>query len=188
MGVPRLGVKLELQLPAYTTATAMWAPSVSATCVIAQGNAGSLTHGARPGIEPASSWIPVVFLTRWATIGTLGSSIWMLPWCDESEKVSSRKTAGSDLTTSGCQISPAENLHLSLPSTADLGPKDMPPAPRLRPNLSLLVKKKKKKKMQYSKVLPSTLHDTEITLYFCRPWGQPGTHPISFNSPNRPMS
>ena len=29
-------------VPAYTTA---------------HGNAGSLTHGARPGIEPASSWI-----------------------------------------------------------------------------------------------------------------------------------
>ena len=27
MEVPRLGVKLELQLPAYTTATAMWDPS-----------------------------------------------------------------------------------------------------------------------------------------------------------------
>ena len=27
MEVPRLGVELELQLPAYTTATAMWDPS-----------------------------------------------------------------------------------------------------------------------------------------------------------------
>ena len=28
MEVPRLGVKLELQLPAYTTATATWDPSL----------------------------------------------------------------------------------------------------------------------------------------------------------------
>ena len=44
MEVPRLGVKLELQLLAYTTATA------------------------RPGIEPESSWILVGFVTtepRW---------------------------------------------------------------------------------------------------------------------------
>ena len=40
MDVPRLGVKLELQQPAYTTA---------------HGNTGSLTHWGRPALEPASS-------------------------------------------------------------------------------------------------------------------------------------
>ena len=40
MEVARLGVKLELQLLAYTRATAMWDLSQ----VSAQGNAGSLTH------------------------------------------------------------------------------------------------------------------------------------------------
>ena len=40
MQVPRLGVKLELQLPAYTTATAMW----DLTYTRAQGNARSLIH------------------------------------------------------------------------------------------------------------------------------------------------
>ena len=44
--VPRLGVKLELQLLSYTTA---------------HGNARSLTHWARPGVEPTSSWILVGF-------------------------------------------------------------------------------------------------------------------------------
>ena len=44
MEVPRLGIELELQLLAYTTA---------------HGNARSLTHRARPGIEPASSWVLV---------------------------------------------------------------------------------------------------------------------------------
>ena len=47
--VPRLGVELEPQLPAYTTA---------------QGNTGPLTHWERPGIQPASSWILVGFVTN----------------------------------------------------------------------------------------------------------------------------
>ena len=42
--VPRLGVELELQLLAYTTATAMWDPSPIATCTTTYGNARSLTH------------------------------------------------------------------------------------------------------------------------------------------------
>ena len=33
--------------------------AMSATCTAAHGNAGCLTHWARPGIEPASSWIRV---------------------------------------------------------------------------------------------------------------------------------
>ena len=38
---------------------------------IAQGTAGSLTHWARPGIEPATSWLLVGFVNHWATTGTL---------------------------------------------------------------------------------------------------------------------
>ena len=54
MEAPELGVGLELQLPAYATATAMiWATSVTYAPV--WGNTGSLTHQARPGIEPSSS-------------------------------------------------------------------------------------------------------------------------------------
>ena len=44
MEVPRLGVKSELQLPAYTTATAIWTRATSVTYIIAHGNARSLTH------------------------------------------------------------------------------------------------------------------------------------------------
>ena len=44
MEVPRLGVKSELQLPAYTTATAMPDPNLSAAYAIAHSNTGSLTH------------------------------------------------------------------------------------------------------------------------------------------------
>jgi len=58
MEVPRLGVKLELQLPAYTTPTAVQpAPQLMVT------NTRSLTHWAKPGIKPKSSWILVGFVT-----------------------------------------------------------------------------------------------------------------------------
>ena len=43
---PRLGVELELQLPAYATATAMpdWIRAASETYTAAHGNTGYLTH------------------------------------------------------------------------------------------------------------------------------------------------
>ena len=55
--VPRLGVNMELQLPAYTTATAT--PDLSHICHLHHSyrNARSLTQWARPGIEPTSSLI-----------------------------------------------------------------------------------------------------------------------------------
>ena len=65
--------------------------ATSVTCTTAQGNAGSLTHWARPGMGPASSWIPVRFvftepqrelrlaldLRNWSLVFTLraGSSV-----------------------------------------------------------------------------------------------------------------
>ena len=58
METPRLGVKSELQLPAYITATAT--PDLSGIC--------NLHHSSRQGhilrIQPASSWIRVGFITR----------------------------------------------------------------------------------------------------------------------------
>ena len=62
MEVPRLGVELELLLPAYTTATALW--DLSCVC--------DLYHSSRqcwipsrlsPGIEPSSSWTLVGFVS-----------------------------------------------------------------------------------------------------------------------------
>ena len=47
-----------------------WIRAKSATYTTAHGNAGSLTHWARPGIKLASWWILVRFLTCWATMGT----------------------------------------------------------------------------------------------------------------------
>ena len=55
MEVPRPGIKSELQLPAYTTATATWIWATSMTYTTAFGNAGFLTCWANSGIEPASS-------------------------------------------------------------------------------------------------------------------------------------
>ena len=44
MEVPKLGVKSELQLPAYTTVTATLDPSRICDLHHSQGNTGSLTH------------------------------------------------------------------------------------------------------------------------------------------------
>ena len=57
------GGRIELQLPAYTTATAMQDMSTSATYTTAHSNTGSLTPQARPGLEPTTSWILVGFFT-----------------------------------------------------------------------------------------------------------------------------
>ena len=71
MEVLRPGVQVELQMPAYTTAIAMPDPqpqqhqiqATSATYTTAYGNAKSLTHWARPGIEPVSSWTLARFVS-----------------------------------------------------------------------------------------------------------------------------
>jgi len=43
------------------------------TWATSHGNAGSLTHWARPGIKPASSWMPVRFVNCQAMTGTPNS-------------------------------------------------------------------------------------------------------------------
>ena len=40
------------------------------TYTTAHGNAGSLTHWARPGVKPSSSWMLVGFINCWAIMGT----------------------------------------------------------------------------------------------------------------------
>ena len=44
--------------------------AASGTYTTAHGNTESLTHWARPGIEPATSWFLVRFINRWAMTGT----------------------------------------------------------------------------------------------------------------------
>ena len=67
MEVPGLGVKLELQLPAYTTATA----AAPATYTEAFNNAGSLAHLTEARVQIRVLMHPhghhVGFLTHWAT-------------------------------------------------------------------------------------------------------------------------
>ena len=70
MEVARLGMESELQPQAYTTATAT---GIQATCVAyitPHGNTWSLTHQAKPGTEPKSSWILLRFVNHWAMKGT----------------------------------------------------------------------------------------------------------------------
>ena len=62
MEVPSLGVQLELQLPAYTTATTS-DPNRIFNCTTAHGNTRSLIHWERPGIEPTTSWFLVRFIS-----------------------------------------------------------------------------------------------------------------------------
>ena len=64
MEVPRLGVESELVSLAYTRATAMWIRAASATYTTAHGNVGHLTHRARPGIKPTTSWFLVGFINH----------------------------------------------------------------------------------------------------------------------------
>ena len=61
MEVPRLGVELELELPAYTTATTT--QDLSQPYTAAPRKAGSFTHWVGPGIKPLSSWILDGFVT-----------------------------------------------------------------------------------------------------------------------------
>ena len=72
MGVPRLGVlevKLELQMSTNTTATATWDPSCVCDLHHSSWQRQILNHWRRPGIELASSWVLVRFITCWATMG-----------------------------------------------------------------------------------------------------------------------
>ena len=63
MKVPRLGVTLELQLLACSTATATRNLSHIFDLYHSSRNAGSRTHGASAGIELASSWILAKFIS-----------------------------------------------------------------------------------------------------------------------------
>ena len=62
----------------YATATAMLDLSHIFDLPHAYGNAGSLTHWARPGIKPASSWILVRFITTEPQWALLSQCIWKL--------------------------------------------------------------------------------------------------------------
>ena len=50
---------------------------MTATYATAHGNAGSLTHWARPGIKPATSWFLVRFINHCTMMGTPRHSIFL---------------------------------------------------------------------------------------------------------------
>ena len=56
-------VELELELLAYSQPQQRQIQAMSAAYTIAHGNAGSLTHCVRTGIEPAFSWMLVRFVS-----------------------------------------------------------------------------------------------------------------------------
>ena len=89
MEVPRLRVELELQLLAYTTATATGDPSHNCHLHHSSRQCWVLNHRGRPGIETVSSWILVRFVNCWAMKGTpsifsfsacIYTGISYLPW------------------------------------------------------------------------------------------------------------
>ena len=63
MEIPRLGVQLECSHQPKPQTQQEGIQALSATYTTAHGNAGSLTHRVRPGIEPTTSWILVWFIT-----------------------------------------------------------------------------------------------------------------------------
>ena len=61
MEIPRLGVKLELHLPAYTPLQQCRIQVVSVTYTTAHGN--EILNPLGPRIEPESSWLLIGFVT-----------------------------------------------------------------------------------------------------------------------------
>ena len=70
MEVPRLGTNGSCSHQPMPEPQQCWIQAASATYTTGHGDAGSLTHWARPGIEPVSSWMLVGFVNRWAMTRT----------------------------------------------------------------------------------------------------------------------
>ena len=89
MEVSKLGVKMELQLPAYAYTTATW--DLSCICELyptAQGNARSPAHWVRPGVEHASSWILVGFIgaaPQWELLNCSSKTVFCSTWDPEGQ-------------------------------------------------------------------------------------------------------
>ena len=72
MEISQVIVESKMQLLALHHSNVGSEPHLRLICrTTAQGNTESVTHSARLGIKPASSWILVGFLTCWVTVGTL---------------------------------------------------------------------------------------------------------------------
>jgi len=86
----------------------------SVTYTTAHGNTASSTHWLRPGNKPTSSWIPVRFLTRWATGGTPQSSF----------KFAAKLSKGTEISLivnpHTCIASPIITIHHRVPPLLQL--------------------------------------------------------------------
>ena len=69
MEIPRLGLKLELQLQPMPQLRQHWIQTPSASYTAACGNPSSLTHWVRPGIELHTHRDNTGALTLWAAMG-----------------------------------------------------------------------------------------------------------------------
>ena len=76
MGVPGLGVESELQVQAYTLAMAVWDLSLLCHLCYSLQQCQTLNSRSQARGECASSWIPVEFLTSWATTATPRMHFW----------------------------------------------------------------------------------------------------------------
>ena len=84
MQISRLGVESELQLLAYATATATQHLSWVCDLTTTHGNARSLTHWVRPGIEAASSWLLVRLVSavpQWESIASFNWGFFFFFFC-----------------------------------------------------------------------------------------------------------
>ena len=68
--VPRLGAEQDCSCWPTPQPQQRGIQAMSATYATVHGNAGSLTHWVRPGMEPTYPWILVGFVNHWATKGT----------------------------------------------------------------------------------------------------------------------
>ena len=76
MEAPRLGVNRSCSYGPTPQPQQRQIWAVSTTYTTADGNAGSLTRRARPGIESATSWFLVRFVNHCATMGTPERPFW----------------------------------------------------------------------------------------------------------------
>ena len=70
MEVPRLGVELELQVPAYARATATWDPSLVCNLHHSSWQYRIVNPLSEGRDRTATSWFLVGFVNHWATMGT----------------------------------------------------------------------------------------------------------------------
>ena len=102
MEVSRLGVQSELWPLAYNRASSAGSKPQSATYTTAHSSTRSLTHWARPGFEPATSWFLVGFINHWATMGTPNCLFYTVVCVCYSHPPTSLPTKVSRMITVNC--------------------------------------------------------------------------------------